>query len=164
MFFFCNYQIDSRAIKYFNIYKLYFKGKSHAPRSWRSPRLSSSTCGLIHRSNIAFHDGVRSGALRSYQWWGAFRRRTDGVAPIDFFYPPPFLFLLLGKIQKNHFICFLYTIWLSFFWLLLFFFVFYKLVFLFNYVPHHLISFDSYIKFNLYFFNFYLFHFYPFSN
>jgi hypothetical protein len=78
---------------------------------------------------------------------------SDGLFPS----PSHFLSLLLRIKQKFHFICFLYTIWYSFFLLLFFFFIFCRLFFLFNFISHHLVSFNFYIKFDPYSFNFYLF-------
>jgi hypothetical protein len=76
-----------------------------------------------------------------------------------------FFFLSLffiGKIQQYLFICFIDPIWSSFFWLI--FIWFFICSWFFNFIPHHFVSFNLYIKFDSHYFNSYLFLFYLFSN
>jgi hypothetical protein len=74
-----------------------------------------------------------------------------------FFFLPLFF---IGKIQQYLFICFIDPIWSSFFWLI--FIWFFICSWFFNFIPHHFVSFNLYIKFDSHYFNSYLFPFYFF--
>jgi len=89
--------------------------------------------------------------IKIFKWTSSCRQWTNDVNLMDFS-------LLLSKIQKCHFICFLYSILSSFFSLLfVLFFKSFFINFFFNFVSHNLISFHFYIRFDHHSFNFYLF-------
>jgi len=59
---------------------------------------------------------------------------------------------------------FSYPIWSSFFWFLFNLFFIFFIDFFFNFAPHHLVSFNFYVKFNPHSFDYCLFIFFPIPN
>jgi len=128
----------------------------HELTSEKRMHFSSNAWKSLQQLNTTFYNGVRSGASRSYQLlWGVY----DGPIMLlqwIFFFSSPFFWSFVNTKVSFH-LFFVYNLILIFFRVTYYFFIFCKLILFFNFIPHHLISFNFYIKFDLYFFNCYFF-------